>query len=92
MAKDRRYITIKHLISGKYITTFGEIFDTLPKSVLCKDLGMNGIRFNNLLNHVELFSLKDIFRMAALIEIDEKVLLDLIYDQYAAGKKSKKRM
>lgn len=87
--KDKRYNTVKNLISGGYIKSFHEIFDTLPKSVLYKDLGMNSARFNKLLNNVEGFILKDIFHIAALIGIDEKIILDLIYAQYNQSKKSK---
>lgn len=91
MAKDKRYTTVKNLISGGYIKSFEEIFDTIPKSVVYLDLGMNNTRFNSLVENVELFLLKDIFRIAALFEVDEKIILDLIYAQYAKTKKVKKR-
>jgi hypothetical protein len=91
MAKDKRYTTVKNLISGGYIKSFQEIFDTIPKSVVYKDLGINNVRFNNLLNNVDQFILKDLFRIAALIEIDEKAILDLVYIQYSQGKKARKK-
>lgn len=87
MKKDKRYTTVKNLISGGYIKTFHEIFETIPKSVVYKDLGMNSVRFNNLLKNVDLFVLKDIFRIATLLETDEKIILDLIYTQYSQAKK-----
>lgn len=91
MTKDKRYTTVKNLISSGYINSFDEIFDTLPKTVVCKDLGMNGIRFNALMENVDNFILKDIFRIAALIDIDEKILLDLIYAQYRQKKTVRKK-
>jgi hypothetical protein len=91
MPKDKRYTTVKNLIGGGYIKSFEEIFDTIPKSVLYIDLGMNNTRFNNLAENVELFVLKDIFRMAALFEVDEKVMIDLIYSQHLKNKKAKKK-
>lgn len=89
MSKDKRYSTVKNLISGGYIKSFQEIFDTIPKSVVYKDLGMNSARFNKLLSNVEGFVVKDLLRIAELIEVDGKVILDLVYIQYTQAKKSK---
>ena len=91
MAKDKRYTTVKNLISGGYIKSFQEIFETIPKSVVYKDLGMNSVRFNDLLQNVDRFILRDIFRIAVLIEVDEKIILDLVYAQYSHAKKAKRK-
>lgn len=91
MSKDRRYTTVKNLISGGYIKTFSEIFETLPKSVMARDLGMNNIRFTKLMNNVDNFFLRDIFRMAVLLEISETTMYELIWQQYTIDKKSKKK-
>ncbi len=91
MAKDKRYTTIKNLISGGYIKSFQEIFDNIPKSVIYKDLGMNSVRFNGLLDNVDKFVIKDLFHIAALIEVDEKIILDLIYNQYRQNKRAKRK-
>jgi len=92
MAKDRRYITVKNLIAAGYIKSFREIFDTLPKSVVARDLGMNNMRFSRLMDNVDQFLLKDLFRFAAYLEIDELVLINLIYQQYSIDKKRRKRL
>ena len=89
MVKDKRYKTVNYLISGGFIKSFTEIFDSIPKSVVYKDLGMNNTRFNHLMDNVEDFVLKDLFKIAELIEIDEKVILDLIFHQYQKRKMSK---
>ena len=89
MPKDKRYTVIKNLLAGGYIKSFDEIFDTLPKSVLYKDLGMNSERFRKLLKHPELFILKDLFRIAALIGTEEKTIVDLVFGSYASRKKTK---
>ena len=70
--------------------SFGEIFDIVPKSVVARDLGINNMRFSKLINQPALFSLKDTFRFAALLEVDDMVLISLIYSQIQANKKSKK--
>jgi len=70
--------------------SFGEIFDIVPKSVVARDLGINNMRFSKLINQPALFSFKDTFRFAALLEVDDMVLISLIYSQIQANKKSKK--
>ena len=90
MVKDRRYRTVKNLISGGHIKSFREIFDTLPKSVVARDLGMNNTRFTRLMNNVDLFLVKDILRLASLLEIDDMVLINLVHQQYKGDKKVKK--
>lgn len=91
MAKDRRYNTVKNLITGGYIKTFIEIFDTLPKSVVAQDLGFNNVRMTNLLNNVDRFIMKDVFKLAALIEVDAMDLIRLIYNQYVLDNKNKRK-
>lgn len=91
MAKDKRYITIKNLISAGYIKTFREIFDTLPKSVLAKDMGFSNTRMTELMDNVNRFRLDEIFKIAGLIEVDEKVMVDLVLNQYMVDKKTKRK-
>lgn len=91
MTKDRRYTTVKNLISGGYIKCFREIFDTLPKSVVYKDLGMNNEHFTDLMYNVERFIVQDLFRIADLIETDKKNILDIAYRQYIEDNKLRKQ-
>ncbi len=90
MARDRRYATVKNLISGGFINSFQEIFDTLPKTTVSRDLGMNNMRFSRLIKNVDQFVIKDVFRLAAFLEVDEMVLMNLLYRQYRTDKKGKK--
>lgn len=91
MTKDRRYKTVNNLISSGYIKTFREILDTIPKSTIARDLGMHHQTFTKLTAHPERFTFKDAFRIAALLEVEDKVMLNLIYNQYQSDKKSKKK-
>jgi hypothetical protein len=56
-------------------------------SVVARDLGINNVRFSKLINNVELFVLKELYRFAENIEIERKILLDLVDQQYAESKK-----
>lgn len=87
MSKDRRYITVKNLISAGYIKTLNEIFDTVPKSVVAADLGFNSIRINTLMASVDKFIVKDLFKLAELLEIEEIEMMKLVCNQHATEKK-----
>ncbi len=91
MVRDRRYKTIKNLIESGHITAFCEIFDTLPKSVLYQDLGINHTRFTKLLENVELFMLNDLFRIADLLDTDKTNIVELVLKQYDADNRLRKR-
>jgi hypothetical protein len=91
MTKDRRYKTVYHLISGGHVKTLIEIFDSIPKSVIAKDLGISLDRFTKMINDVERFGIRNLFRMARLIEVDEILILNLVYHQYLADKKGKRK-
>jgi hypothetical protein len=67
------------------------MFPTIPKSVMAKDLGISSDRFNNMIEDVQKFGVKTLFKMSALIEVDEKKIFDLVYNQYQADKKTKKK-
>jgi hypothetical protein len=91
MAKDRRYNTVKNLIVGGYIKNFIEIFDTLPKSVVAHDLGFNNVRMTNLINNVDRFMMKDLLKLASLIEVDGMEIIRLVYNQYVLDNKKRKK-
>ncbi len=85
--KDRRYATCRSLIKCGEITVFREIFDTIPKSIVALDLGKHNIAFTRLINNTQLLRLVDISKMASLLEIDDRVMLELIMKQSDADLK-----
>ncbi|HVU58524.1 MAG TPA: hypothetical protein VHD83_25860 [Puia sp.] len=93
MERDPRYKTAKILITSGHIKAFREIFDleVIPKSVVARDLGLNNVRFTQLMFNVEKFTYKDTFLIAALIGIDEQTITSLIIEQYLLDKRSKKK-
>jgi hypothetical protein len=91
MAKDRRYITVKNLITAGYINSFREIFDTIPKSVVARDLRMNNARFTRLINDVGSFRLEELFRLAVFLELEGFTIIKLVMQQFELDKKSKKK-
>jgi hypothetical protein len=91
MSKDKRYNTVKNLIQGGYIKTFREIIDTLPKTVIAQDLKMHHNTFSKLIDNPELFTFKDSYRIAALIDVEPLSIINLVYQQCEADKKGRKK-
>ncbi len=81
MIKDRRYKIVKNLISCGDIEFFHEIFCYIPKTVVGKDLGIHNQTFHKLLKSPERFTFFQSFRIAVLFEVEEKNIIDLIYQQ-----------
>jgi hypothetical protein len=92
MAKDRRYITVKNLITAGYIKSFREIFETIPKSVVARDLGMNNARFTRLMNDVGSFTLEELFRLSVFLEIEGSIIVNLTLQQFDIDKKARKKV
>ena len=91
MTKDKRYTIVKNQIEGGYLKGFREIFDIIPKTVVAKDLKIHNIRFSNLINDVSRFELIDLYKLAGLLEIEEKLMLDLVHSQYLSDKRIKRK-
>ena len=89
MAKDKRYKTVKNLIESGHIVRFMEILDVVPKTTVANDLGMHHDTFGGLIIDAEKFTFKQSFSIALLIEVDAKIIVDLIYAQCIENKRSK---
>ena len=64
------------------IKSFSDIFLYLPKSVLAADLGKNLRRFNELLLHVEGFTIKDLVAMSNLCGLTRMEMFRLIDQEF----------
>jgi plasmid maintenance system antidote protein VapI len=91
MEKDMRYESVKAMIESGRIHEFRQIFNYLPKSILAHDLGTNNNRMTRLINHVEQFTLEDLFRISNLLDVNYKTVLILIHNQYFGEKRSNKK-
>ena len=91
MAKDKRYNTLKKLIDSSCITNFSELLDVIPKTVIARDLSIHHKTFNSLLNNLDRFMLKDIYRIASLIEVDKWEVLKLFVNESLTAKKTKRK-
>src|SRR3954466_1740675 len=89
MAKDPRYTTLYKLITSGQLNSLAEMLVILPKTVLARDLGMHHITLNKLIAHPGQFKLDDIYEIASLIGVENKVMLQLFYKE--TGEKKVKR-
>jgi hypothetical protein len=89
--KDKRYNTVGKLIRSNEITKFEEIMDTIPKTRLAIDLGINPARFNRLINNVHLFPLQYIYDIAKLLDVDFMRVVLLIHTQITGEEKPKRK-
>lgn len=89
MAKDPRYNTLYKLITSGQLNSLAEMLVILPKTVLAHDLGMHHITLNKLIAHPGQFKLDDIYEIASLIGIENKVMLQFFYKE--TGEKKVKR-
>jgi hypothetical protein len=77
MHMDVRYRNVRDLIKAKSITEFGQIFDSIPKSVLARALRKNTSRMDKLIEHPEELSYKDIKTISSLLDVPCSVLIQL---------------
>lgn len=91
MSNDSAYSTAKKLISGGYIKTLTELVDVVPKTRLARDMKTSPERFNNLLANPELFMFKDAYKIAELVGVDRKLILDLVHNQAEAQSKGRRK-
>lgn len=79
------------MIEGKHITEFKEIFTHVPKTIMAHDLGTNNNRMTRLIDHVEQFTLAELYRISGLLDVDYKVIFNLAHAQHFGIKKRGKK-
>jgi hypothetical protein len=72
------------------IKSFTDIFTYLPKSVLAADLGKNLKRFNELLLHVEGFTVIDLVIIGNLCGLTRMEMFRLIDEEFVSRERTKK--
>lgn len=76
--KDRRYEAVKAWINSGGATTFREIFDIVPRTQVAKDTGMHYDRLSKKIINQTKLTVRDILRIAELLEVDDIKLYSLI--------------
>lgn len=82
MAKDERYRAARGVIEQDDLQLLSQVFKVIPKTIVAKDLGLSASRLNDKLNQIEKFTLKEVFAMATLFEVDSIKIFELASAQY----------
>lgn len=91
MAKKDDYKAIKVLIEGGHITEFRQIFDHTFRTTIANDLGIYYSRFKQMMDHIDRFSIRELYQLARLIGVEGKVMVQLAIEQVEKDIASKKR-
>jgi hypothetical protein len=88
MEKDKAYYTLKNLLESNKVEDLDLIVSLIGKTNLTKKIGIHYDTFRKRLKNPEDFSIKHIQRLANLIHVDPRLIVNLIFD--TLEKKNKK--
>lgn len=78
MVTDHRYKTAQKLIRAGMMNSLAELFETLDKTPLAKDMHTAPSRLTKLINNPLLFTFEDCKKIAALLEVEYDQIIDII--------------
>ena len=90
MVKDKRYTVLKKLVEGGNIFSFTDMLDVVPISTIRNDLKTNYSSLKRKINQPELFVIKDLLKIAELIDCNPDLIIKLSTKDYLRRKKQKK--
>jgi len=91
MPKDSRYRTAQKLILGGLIKNLGDLFDAIDKTPLARDMHTAPSRLTKLIHNPALFTFEDCYRIAAILEVDEARIIELVHSESKPKKGVKKK-
>jgi len=93
---DNRYNTIKVLIDSGHITSFPDIFNFIPKTVVYKDLQVNFNRFSKAVHNPAKLTMDELLKLAEMFKVDPRLIVDMAFKQILAvrhkGRKKRDEM
>jgi hypothetical protein len=79
--RDRRYLSGAAYIRTKQDLIFRDVFKVIPKTVVCKDLGIQPKSFNRFLERPDELKISEINKMAEMFEVDPQLILLAVFRQ-----------
>ena len=84
----------KHLLTGE-IKKLSELLEYVEKTPFSRDIRTTPERFNRLLANPIKFRMDDIYNMAQMLDVDHKLIFELVHNEYLAkleeARRKKKR-
>jgi len=90
MPKDARYRTAQKLFLANQIKSLRDLFDIVDKTPLARDMHTAPARLSKLINNPALFTFDDCYKIAALLEVDDDKIIDLIRTESKSKKGRRK--
>jgi plasmid maintenance system antidote protein VapI len=87
MINEPPFSTAKKLILSGDTKTLADLLEIIKKTTLAKAMGTGPQRFNRLIDNPKLFTFEDAYKIAELVGVDEKAVVDIIYAEYILNKK-----
>lgn len=75
---DSRLTAIRPLIRSGDITSFSQIFDHIPHTVLAKELGIGNTRMKTLITNPRKIEIGLLWKMAKMFKVGDKVLMRVV--------------
>ncbi|MDO6433306.1 hypothetical protein Q4E93_22030 [Flavitalea sp. BT771] len=76
------------LLSGE-VKSLSDLLAIIDKTPFSREAKTTPERFNRMLDNPALFRLGDIYNMAQIIGVDDRLLLNLIHNEYIKQRKKK---
>lgn len=91
MVKDKRYKIVQKLIRSGDVKLLTDIFEVIPVTTVAVALGSNWDQLTKRINQPGIFRMSEIMAMAAYFEVDERIMLEIVFSQllFNQGKKKK---
>lgn len=84
LPKDKNFETAKAYIKRGEINDLFQLYSYVPKKSVAKGLGLNPSSFSNFKsNHPEDFKIKELIKLAELLDVDVKVVFDIFLKSIA---------
>ncbi|HVU94833.1 MAG TPA: hypothetical protein VHE34_06390 [Puia sp.] len=79
---ENKYLTAKQLLLSGKIKTLSELLAIVDKTPFSRHAKTTPERFNKMIENPALFRMGDIYNMAQVIGVDDKLLVDLVHNEY----------
>ena len=79
----------KHILDGD-VKTLNDLWEYVDPTPFSRDAKTTPERLNRMLENMSLFRFGDIFNMSQTLGIDEKIILDIFYNDYIKQRRKKK--
>ena len=90
MAKPKGTNIAKKLFLSGDIKTLADLLEVIEPTPLSRSIGTSPARFNKLIANPALFTFQDLYAIADLIEVDRKLVADLLFIESNKVTKKKK--